>query len=230
LSDAIVAAVFTSNRLPSLIVQMKSPFEMLFHKLSAYDLFKCFGILCYPHLRPYNKHKMDFRSKRCIFIGYSASHKGYKCVDSAGKIFVVRHIVFDETCFPMKMVTISFNLTLNLSLSLLLLLLCRLYLLFIRLHHVVEPFKTLSLPPATDNSMQVIPSVAGTDEAPTTTINELSSTPFPESVNVSVSNQHSMVTRSKVGILKPKAYIAAAEPVSVIAAIQSPHWFGAMKA
>jgi histone deacetylase 1/2 len=99
LSDAFAAAIFTSSRLPSLIIQMKSPFEMLFHKLSAYDLFKCFGCLCYPQLHPYNKHKMDFRSKPCIFIGYSASHKGYKCVDSAGKIVVVRHIILMRHVF-----------------------------------------------------------------------------------------------------------------------------------
>jgi histone deacetylase 1/2 len=44
---------------------------------------------------------MDFRSKSCIFIGYSIGHQGYKCLDVAtGKIFISRHVVFDESIYP----------------------------------------------------------------------------------------------------------------------------------
>jgi histone deacetylase 1/2 len=44
---------------------------------------------------------MDFRSKTSIFIGYSIGHRGYKClVVSTGKIYVSRHVVFDESLFP----------------------------------------------------------------------------------------------------------------------------------
>ena len=42
---------------------------------------------------------MDFRSKNCIFIGYSVAHRGYKCLDvSIGKIFISRH-VFNESLY-----------------------------------------------------------------------------------------------------------------------------------
>jgi hypothetical protein len=43
---------------------------------------------------------MDFRSKSCIFIGYSIGHQGYKCLDvTTGKNFISRHIVFDESIY-----------------------------------------------------------------------------------------------------------------------------------
>ncbi|KAG8496312.1 hypothetical protein CXB51_009046 [Gossypium anomalum] len=55
---------------------------------------------CYPYLRPFNNHKLQFRSKPCVFLGYSPVHKGYKCLDDTGRMFLSRHVVFDETCFP----------------------------------------------------------------------------------------------------------------------------------
>lgn len=36
----------------------------------------------------------------CIFVGFSSRHKGYKCLDPNGKLYVSRHIVFDEVTFP----------------------------------------------------------------------------------------------------------------------------------
>nr|KYP32769.1 hypothetical protein KK1_046449 [Cajanus cajan] len=43
---------------------------------------------------------MDYRSKPCIFLGYSCNHKGYKCLDSTGRIYIVKHVVLDEFDFP----------------------------------------------------------------------------------------------------------------------------------
>jgi hypothetical protein len=54
-----------------------------------------------PNLRPYNTHKFDFCSKRCVFLGYSLAHKGYKCLEvSSGRVYVSRDVIFEEQVFP----------------------------------------------------------------------------------------------------------------------------------
>jgi hypothetical protein len=36
-----------------------------------------------------------------VFLGYSNLHKGFKCLDVvAGRVYISREIVFDETVFP----------------------------------------------------------------------------------------------------------------------------------
>jgi hypothetical protein len=54
-------------------------------------------------MRPYNTHKLKFRSKRCVFLGYSNVHKGFKCLDVAeGRVYISRDVVFDENIFPFQ--------------------------------------------------------------------------------------------------------------------------------
>lgn len=87
--------------MPSLSLGHKSPFELLFNTLPDYAFLKVFGCQCFPWLRPYAAHKLAPRSVPCVFIGYHSTVKGYRCLDpSSGKIFLSRHVNFNETCFP----------------------------------------------------------------------------------------------------------------------------------
>lgn len=94
--DAFQMAKYIINRLPRKILNNKSPFEKAYNEKPNYGFMCTFGCTCWPNLRPYNRHKIDFLLKTCIFVDYSLSHQGYKCRLIHGKIYVSRHVVFDE--------------------------------------------------------------------------------------------------------------------------------------
>jgi histone deacetylase 1/2 len=99
--EAFLAATFLINRLPSKVTNNVSPLELLFKRPPEYNFLHTFGCACWPNLRPYNSRKLEFRSKRCAFIGYSNLHKGYKCLDiSSGRVYISRDVIFDEDIFP----------------------------------------------------------------------------------------------------------------------------------
>ncbi|KAD6118770.1 hypothetical protein E3N88_10041 [Mikania micrantha] len=98
---AFETATYLINRMPSRTSSHISPLEQLFHHKPDLSFLRVFGCQCFPHLRPYNPHKMDFRSLPCIFLGYSSSHYGYQCLDpSTNRLYIARHVRFNEACFP----------------------------------------------------------------------------------------------------------------------------------
>ena len=98
--DSFHASVYHINRLPTSALKMLTPYEKLFKHKADYKMLKYFGCACYPYLRDYNKHKFDYHSSKCVFIGYSPSHKGYKCLHPSGQVYIARHVIFDESSFP----------------------------------------------------------------------------------------------------------------------------------
>uniref|UniRef100_A0A803NT75 Integrase catalytic domain-containing protein n=1 Tax=Cannabis sativa TaxID=3483 RepID=A0A803NT75_CANSA len=97
--EAFRTAVYLHNRLPTPVLSQKSPIEVLFNLKPDYSILKTFGCTCFPNIRPYNKHKLEFRSSPCNFIGYSLNHKGYKCIDKNGRLYISRDVIFDENTF-----------------------------------------------------------------------------------------------------------------------------------
>ena len=75
--EAFIAATYLINRTPSKVIQYETPLEHLFHQKPSYTSLRVFGCACWPNLRPYNARKLQFRSKQCVFLGYSNLHKGF---------------------------------------------------------------------------------------------------------------------------------------------------------
>ncbi|WVZ51017.1 hypothetical protein U9M48_002209 [Paspalum notatum var. saurae] len=99
--EAFLAAAYLINRTLSKVINHDTPFERLFQKKPDYNFLRIFGCACWPNLRPYNTKKLQFRSKQCVFLGYSNSHKGYKCLDpSNGRVYISGDVIFDEEVFP----------------------------------------------------------------------------------------------------------------------------------
>lgn len=59
------------------------PFEELCQHKPMYKVLKVSSCASFPHLQPYNRHKLNFHTSRCVFIGYSVSDKGYRCLRSS---------------------------------------------------------------------------------------------------------------------------------------------------
>ena len=97
---AFLTATYLINRLPSPTPNHKSPFFLPHLQFPNYKFLKSFGCACFPFTRPYNNHKLEFKSKECIFLGYSPSHKGYKCLDPTCRIFISKDVIFNEHRFP----------------------------------------------------------------------------------------------------------------------------------
>jgi hypothetical protein len=99
--EAFSMAMYIINRLPTLVLQNASPYEVLYGNSPSYSLFRTFGCLCYPYIRDYVSHKLAPKTTPCVFIGYSSIHKGFRCLDRiAQHVFISRHVIFDEINFP----------------------------------------------------------------------------------------------------------------------------------
>lgn len=60
--DVFTTDVYTIKRLPSPLLDNKSPFELLFVCVPSYANFKVFGCRVYPYLRDYSPNKLAPRS------------------------------------------------------------------------------------------------------------------------------------------------------------------------
>jgi hypothetical protein len=101
--SAFETATYLINRLQSKVTHKRSPYEYLFNISHDYKFLKIFGCECWPFLLPYNSNKLAFRSTSCVFIGYSKNHLGYKYLHiPSGKVYIARHVVFNEINFPFK--------------------------------------------------------------------------------------------------------------------------------
>jgi hypothetical protein len=99
--EAFTISVYLINRTSNKVISYETPLERLFQTKPNYLALRVFGCACCPNLRPYNQHKLQFRSKQCAFLGYSNQHMGLKCLDiSEGRVYVPRDVVFDETVYP----------------------------------------------------------------------------------------------------------------------------------
>ncbi|CAH9056104.1 unnamed protein product, partial [Cuscuta epithymum] len=246
---AFATSVHLINRTPSKSISNSSPYFQLFGSVPDYSFLRVFGCSCYPFLRPYNKHKMDFHSEECIFIGYSSQHKGYKCLSKSGRIYISKDVTFHESKFPYPTLFPS-NQPTNIKVS------TPNSAILTILHphssnsqpdtsqpntshsHVYSPptnnistHSNTDSTPTNNSDPSSVPSISAIpsqqDHISSSTSTSSSSTPHQ------LTNTHPMQTRAKSGIIKPRLnptlLLAHIEPKSVKQALSSPQWFSAMQ-
>jgi hypothetical protein len=101
-AEGLHTATYLLNCLPTMAIQVACPHLTMFGSEPSYKHLRVFGCTCYPNTTTTAPHKLSPRSTRCVFLGYSADHKGYHCLDfSTNHLIVSRHVVFDEDNFPL---------------------------------------------------------------------------------------------------------------------------------
>ncbi|MFS8010596.1 putative RNA-directed DNA polymerase [Helianthus anomalus] len=99
--EALHTATYLHNILPTKRLNIFTPTFALYLRHPTYDHLRVFGCACYPNTSATQPHKLHPRAIRCIFLGYPADFRGYRCLDpTTGKVHISRHVTFDEQTFP----------------------------------------------------------------------------------------------------------------------------------
>jgi len=100
--ECILTAAHIINRIPSRVLENKTPYEILHKKTPDYNNFKTFGCLCYATTN-IREHKFSPRTFKGIFMGYPPNTKGYLILEIENmKFHISRNVVFRENIFPFK--------------------------------------------------------------------------------------------------------------------------------
>lgn len=98
--DSFLNATMLINGLPTRVLHCKSHLELLIKKSLDISNLRVCGNACYTCLRAYQQHKFQYHTEKCIYLGPSPAYKGYKCITSTGRMYISRHVRFNEHEFP----------------------------------------------------------------------------------------------------------------------------------
>ncbi|PKU87548.1 Retrovirus-related Pol polyprotein from transposon TNT 1-94 [Dendrobium catenatum] len=159
----------------------------MFNNVPTYDHLRTFGCACFPSLPPHTSTKLQPNSALCVFMGYSLTQKGYKCLNLETNIISIsRHVTFLENVFPFHAKPPS----------------------SISSQQEVPPKLLIPVSKATEDiplsTNTVSPTSPISDQSPTTSRSPSSYVQLQsESAPMQAPTKHSMTTRSQTGTLKP---------------------------
>nr|KYP60991.1 Retrovirus-related Pol polyprotein from transposon TNT 1-94 [Cajanus cajan] len=96
-AEAVYTAVYLLNRCPTKAVRDKTPIEAWSGKKPSAKHLRVFGSICYIHVPDEKRHKLEDKTVRGIFLGYSSQSKGYRVYNlQTKKLTISRDIEVDE--------------------------------------------------------------------------------------------------------------------------------------
>ena len=96
-TKAIATAAYNRNRIAtSANKEHRTPFESWYGYRPDISHLRVFGCTAYCHVPDMERRKLDKKSRRMYFIGYSKNSKGYRLINlSADKVVTRRDVVFN---------------------------------------------------------------------------------------------------------------------------------------
>jgi transposase InsO family protein len=96
-AEAANTTVFLQNRLPTKLLEEKTPFEVLYNYKPLLSFLKIFGSICFVHVPQIKTDKLDKKAMPGIFGGYSIVSKAYKVYHpQTQKKAITRDVHFHE--------------------------------------------------------------------------------------------------------------------------------------
>jgi hypothetical protein len=96
--DTILCVVYVKNNCPSHALENKTPYEIWYGRIPLMKHLRVFGSTCFALIPKEQRNKLDARSQKCIFFGYSNTTKGYRLYDEVNKKFILsKDVVFLES-------------------------------------------------------------------------------------------------------------------------------------
>ena len=77
-AEALSTAAYLINRSPTKTLDGKTPFQAWYGKKPNVSHLRVFGCSAYIHIPKDERKKLDPKAKKCIFLGYGTSRKGYQ--------------------------------------------------------------------------------------------------------------------------------------------------------
>ena len=100
--DSILTACYLINCMSTRVLSFKTPLDMFTHlypqirTIGSISL-KVFGCKSFVHIQDTNQNKLDPKVVSCVFVGYLATQKGYRCYSpEKRKYYVTMDVTFFE--------------------------------------------------------------------------------------------------------------------------------------
>jgi hypothetical protein len=97
LDEVVASSVYLMNRFPTTSFKMKVPQEACSGTELNFSHLKTFGCIAFTHIPSELRKKLDDRSEKCIFVGYSETSKAYRLYNPISKKLILsRDVKFLE--------------------------------------------------------------------------------------------------------------------------------------
>ena len=96
--DAILAACYLINRMPSSVLHDQIPHSILLPTPPLFYLLpRVFGCVCFVHILTPGQDKLSAKATKCVFLGYSHLQRGYRCYSpDTNRYFISADVTFFE--------------------------------------------------------------------------------------------------------------------------------------